>query len=94
MLSSIASSNAAQSAPQASAISSSTASGKPAATKPQAVKNVKDTVQLSSTAQAALAAIQEGRETPAQTAKEAGGGDLQAQRLLARQQAAIKAAHR
>ena len=41
-----------------------------------------DTVQLSA---AALAALQEARETPAQTAKEAGHGDLQAKHLLAKQ---------
>jgi hypothetical protein len=35
-----------------------------------------------------LAALQEARETSAQTAKEAGSGDMQAQRLLARQAAA------
>jgi hypothetical protein len=46
-----------------------------------------DTVQLSSAAQSAL---QEATETPAQTAKEAAGGDLQAQRLLAQEQAAAK----
>jgi len=44
-----------------------------------------DTVQLSSAAQAAL---KELTETPAQTAQEAGGGDLQAQRLLAKETAA------
>ena len=48
-----------------------------------------DTVHLSSTAQAQVSAIQatllETRETPAQTAKEALGGDRQAQRLLARE---------
>lgn len=43
-----------------------------------------DAVQLSS---AALAALQETRETPAQTAKEAASGDIQAQRLLAREAA-------
>jgi hypothetical protein len=47
-----------------------------------------DTVQLSIAAQAALAAIKEAQETPAQTAKEARGGDLQARRLLARETAA------
>jgi len=46
-----------------------------------------DTVQLSATAQAVLAAGQEARETPAQTAKEANGGDRQAQRLMAKQAA-------
>jgi hypothetical protein len=45
----------------------------------------KDSVQLSSAAQAAL---QEAMETPAQTAKEAGKGDAQAKRLLAREAAA------
>jgi hypothetical protein len=47
-----------------------------------------DTVQLSMTAQAVLAAAQEAKETPAQTAKEASGGDRQAQRLLAKHAAA------
>jgi hypothetical protein len=47
-----------------------------------------DTVQLSATAKAALAALQEASETAAQTATEAGNGDLQAQRLLAKQTAA------
>lgn len=53
--------------------------------RPQTVPS--DTVQLSSSAQAAL---REALETPAQTAKEAGTGDLQAKRLLAKQ-AAVKA---
>ena len=44
-----------------------------------------DTVQLSSAAQAAL---QESLETAAQTAKEAGAGDVQAKRLLAKHAAA------
>ncbi len=47
-----------------------------------------DTVQISS---AALAALKEAQETPAQTAKEAGAGDVQAQRLLAKEAAAKKA---
>ena len=47
-----------------------------------------DSVQLSNAAQAALAALKEAAETPAQTAKEAGNGDLQAQRLLAKEAAA------
>jgi hypothetical protein len=47
-----------------------------------------DTVQLSKAAQATLAALQEARETPAQTAREAGKGDRQAQRLLAKEAAA------
>jgi hypothetical protein len=38
-----------------------------------------------------LAALQEATETPAQTAQEAAGGDIQAQRLLATE-AAAKAA--
>lgn len=46
-----------------------------------------DTVQISN---AALAAMQEAVETPAQTAKEASGGDHQAQRLLAKEAAATK----
>ena len=46
-----------------------------------------DTIQQSQTAQAALAALQEASETPAQTAKEAGNGDRQAQALLAREAA-------
>ena len=47
--------------------------------KPQAP--VTDTVQLSSS----RAATQELSETPAQTAKEAAGGDVQAKRLLAKE---------
>ena len=49
----------------------------------------RDTVHLSSSAQAQLsavqAAVQEATERPAQTAKEARSGDLQAQHLLARE---------
>jgi len=44
-----------------------------------------DKVELSSTAQAAL---REAGETPAQTAKEASAGDMQAKRLVARQEEA------
>jgi len=47
-----------------------------------------DQVQLSSDAQAAL---REAVETPAQTVKEASTGDLQARRLLAKQEAAKEA---
>ena len=47
-----------------------------------------DTVQLSKAALAAAAVLQEARETPAQTSREAGRGDLQATRLLARESAA------
>ena len=46
-----------------------------------------DTVKISTAAQA----LQEAKETPAQTAKEAQGGDHQAQRLLAKDAAARKA---
>jgi hypothetical protein len=49
---------------------------------------VRDTVQISGAAQAAL---KEVIETPAQTAKEANSGDHQAQRLLAIEAAARKA---
>ena len=48
-----------------------------------------DKVELSSAAQAAL---RESVETPAQTAKEAGSGDMQAKRLLAKEEAAKEAA--
>ena len=63
---------------------------KPAPSKPQAAAAVGggDSVHLSSTAQALLAAMQEATETPFQTAKEASGGDPQAQRLLANESAA------
>jgi hypothetical protein len=47
-----------------------------------------DSVKLSQTAQAAAAQSQELIETPAQTSKEAQGGDLQAKRLLASEAAA------
>jgi hypothetical protein len=43
-----------------------------------------DSVRLSG---AAMAALQEASETPAQTAKEAGQGDVQAKHLLAREAA-------
>ena len=46
-----------------------------------------DSVKLSQTAQAMLAALQEATETQAQTGKEASNGDPQAQRLLAKQAA-------
>lgn len=51
-----------------------------------------DTVQLSAAAQATSAALKEAMETPAQTAKEASGGDPQAVRLLASEAAAKVAA--
>jgi len=66
----------------------------PAKIQPAAV--TQDTVKLSSTAQAQLstikAAVQEAAETPAQTAKEAQSGDLQARRLLSKEAAAAEAA--
>jgi len=61
------------------------AASQPAQAKPQPTPT--DTVQISSAKQI----VQESIETPAQTAKEAAGGDLQARRLLARE-AAAKAA--
>ncbi len=80
---------------QSAAVGTS-ASKQPAASKTQPDAEPQDTVQLSSTAQAQLSAIkaaaQEAVETPAQTAKEAQSGDLQAQRLLAKETAAAKAA--
>jgi hypothetical protein len=51
-----------------------------------------DTVQLSNAAQAALAAAKEARETSAQTAKEASGGDIQARNLLAKEAASKSSA--
>lgn len=61
-------------------------SAQPIQSKPEASGAGKtDAVQLSSAAQAAL---QEASETPAQTAKEAGTGDMVAKRLLAKEQAA------
>lgn len=74
--------------------SAGTPPAKPAQSKPQSAKSSAsaDTVQLSATAQALLAAEQEAMETPAQTAKEAFGGDPQAQRLLAKEAAAAKSA--
>jgi hypothetical protein len=66
-------------------------SRKSAQTNPQAIT---DTVHISSAARvtsavvsAAQAALQEAIETPAQTAKEASTGDLQAKRLLAKETA-------
>jgi len=81
-------SNAAQTQPASPSTSAS--SQKPAQAAPQPAAT--DSVQLSATAQAALAARQEAIETPAQTAKEASGGDPQAKRLLAKEAAARPAA--
>jgi hypothetical protein len=64
-----------------------TSTEKPTQSQPQSVTS-KDSIQLSKAAQTILAALQEATETPAQTATEAGHGDLQAQRLLAKQAAA------
>ena len=61
---------------------------KPAQSKRQPAAAASDSVQLSSAARARLAAMQEATETTAQTAKEANSGDLQAQRLQAREAAA------
>ena len=46
-----------------------------------------DSVKLSQAAQAQLAALQEAMESSTQTAAEAGRGDVQAQRLLAKETA-------
>jgi hypothetical protein len=58
--------------------------------KPQPV--AADKVEISASGQSALQkAMQEATETPAQTAQEASKGDVQAQRLLARENAATGA---
>jgi hypothetical protein len=67
--------------------SATTSAKKPTQPAPKSSASA-DSVQLSQAAQAMLAALQEARETPAQTATEAGNGDLQAQRLLAKEAAA------
>ena len=75
--------NAPQTTPEAKAA----ASPKPAQSQPQPTATVAtDTVQISSATQA----LQEAIEPRAQTAKEAGHGDRQAQRLLAKEAAAAK----
>jgi hypothetical protein len=79
-------------AAQSVAPATGTPAPKPAQSNPQPATGT-DSVQLSAAGQAMLAALQEARETPAQTAQEAGHGDIQAQRLLAREDAA-KAAGR
>lgn len=78
-------SNATQAQPVAQ--STATSAHKPVQAKPQPAAKT-DSVQLSATAQAMLAAMQEATETPVQTAKEASNGDLQAQKLLAKEAAA------
>jgi hypothetical protein len=60
---------------------------KAAQSKPAPANNT-DTVQLSQAAQAKIAAMQEARETANQTTQEASHGDVQAQRLLAKEAAA------
>ena len=72
---------------QAVAQSTGISTQKPTLSGPQSAIST-DSVQLSKTAQAMLAALQEARETPVQTAKEASHGDLQARRLLANEAAA------
>ncbi len=84
--------NAAQSLPAAQSKQVNT---KPTQSAPQPTPNAPTntpnaTVQVSN---AAKALLQEAIETPVQTAQEARGGDLQAQRLLARE-AAEKAANK
>jgi hypothetical protein len=74
---------AVQNAPQPNAVS---VKSKPVQSQPPSSGTIPaDTVQISSAAQAAL---KEATETQAQTAREANGGDHQAQRLLAREAAA------
>ena len=75
-------SSATQSEPVALATATSTP--KPTGSEPKA-GTVADSVQIS---KAALATLRELRETSTQTANEAGHGDLQAQRLLAKEAAA------
>jgi hypothetical protein len=81
MISAISNAAPAQPAAQPAA----TPTQKPTKSAPQSAPT--DNVQLSTTAQASLAALQEIRETSAQTAQEAGKGDHQAQRLLAKEAA-------
>jgi len=73
-----------------------TGASKQPAAKTTSAAHAQDTVKLSSAAQAKLstiqAAVQETAETPAQTAKEAQSGDLQARKLLSKEEAAARAA--
>jgi TRAP-type mannitol/chloroaromatic compound transport system substrate-binding protein len=73
-------SNASHVQPQAAVQAAATRQPAQAATPKAAVT---DTVQISNAAKI----LQEATETPAQTAKEAGSGDLQAKALLARETA-------
>jgi hypothetical protein len=72
---------------QAPASQTTTASSKTAQPKPQSKPqpSAADTVKLTSVAKAVL---QEALESPAQTAKEASAGDVQAKRLIAKEAAA------
>jgi hypothetical protein len=81
--------NAVSNATQAQPVSQATGTSakKPAQSEAKPALST-DSVQLSQTAQAMLAARQEAIETPAQTATESSHGDLQAQRLLAKEAAA------
>ena len=69
--------------PQATAQTTTTRPSAPQAA-PQPGAAPTDAVQIS----AAAKSLQEAIETPAQTAKEAAGGDLQARHLLAKEAAA------
>jgi hypothetical protein len=69
----------AQPAAHVNTIQSAPSKAQPAAAQPLPT----DTVQISAAAQA----LKEATENPAQTAREAAGGDRQAQRLLAREAA-------
>ena len=76
------------SATQAQPVAQSTVVSQPA---PQmkSQPTTTDTVQISSASKSALAqALAEATETPAQTAQEARSGDIQAKRLLAKEEAA------
>jgi hypothetical protein len=75
------------SAPSAQPVAPSKGSSTQKPAKPAPQPAATDSVQLSSAAQTRLAAVQELREAPAQTAQEAGRGDRQAQRLLAKEAA-------
>lgn len=56
--------------------------------KPSSTNSGGDSVRLSKAAQAAMAAAQQSRKTSSQTARQASGGDIQASRLLANEEAA------
>ena len=71
--------------------SASIQSSKPTPSKPPSVAATTDSTELSSLAQDELAALQEATELPPQTAQEAASGDPQAQRLLAKETAALAA---